>query len=112
MGSGRGTQHKNQNPGLLAGEPAARPRHPSSIAYGCCIPALTRFTMMTSRGTSNSPATKPGVASVAGCRYSGRSAPVADKKLESSPSPAYGAVLEWQLGSNALEGSNPSDSAR
>lgn len=31
--------------------------------------------------------------------------------MESSPSPAYGAVLEWQLGSNALEGSNPSDSA-
>lgn len=32
---------------------------------------------MTSRGTSNSPATKPGVASVAGVRYPGRSALVA-----------------------------------
>ena len=31
--------------------------------------------------------------------------------MESSPSPAYGAVLEWQLGSNALGGSNPPDSA-
>ena len=66
---------------------------------------------MTSRGTSNSPATKPGDARVAGGRYSGRSAHRGVQNLESSPSPAYGAVLEWQLGSNALEGSNPSDSA-
>lgn len=33
---------------------------------------------MTSRGTSDSPATKPGVASVAGGRYPGRSALVVD----------------------------------